>query len=119
MAEDRQDARAIARRLTSALEARDLESMGEILGPRRALGRRGGHAADLPQPGRRPGLVWRPACPGIPGERRRGSGRAGTHRAHPRRDPARRRDEQELPGVPDRGGRIVDIRDNEAPAHHH
>src|SRR5467141_2722213 len=33
MGEDRQDAQAIARRLTSALEARDLESLGDLLAP--------------------------------------------------------------------------------------
>ncbi|MCW3036311.1 MAG: SnoaL-like protein [Actinobacteria bacterium] len=45
MGEDRQDAQAIARRLTRALEARDLESLGEIL----ALDVRWGGEEDTPQ----------------------------------------------------------------------
>ena len=92
MAEDRPDAQAIARRLTSALQARDLESLGEILAP----DVRWGGEEDTPQTchNRADVLAW---YGGLHARGFRasvvGGGRAGPCRAHPRCEPAGRRDE--------------------------
>ena len=119
MGEDRQDAQAIARRLTSALEARDLESLGEILAP----DVRWGGEEDTPQTchSRADVLAW------YGGLHARGFRASVVEAAvEPDRivltlDVTRpgggtSRNEQVFRIA---GGRIVDIRDNEAPAHHH
>jgi hypothetical protein len=118
MADDTQDAQAVARRLTRALEARDLESLGEILSPDV---RWGGEEDTQTCHSRADVLAW------YGGLHARGFRASVVEAAvEPDRivltlDVARpgggtSRNEQVFRIA---GGRIVDIRDNEAPAHHH
>ncbi|MEA2591052.1 MAG: SnoaL-like domain, partial [Actinomycetota bacterium] len=117
--EDRQGAQAIARRLTSALEARDLESLGEILAP----DVRWGGEEDTPQTchSRADVLAW------YGGLHARGF-RASVVEAAVEPDSVVLTLDVTRPGGGTSrnyqlfriaGGCIVDIRDNEAPVHHH
>jgi hypothetical protein len=119
IAEDRQGAQAIAHRLTTALEARDLESLREILAP----DVRWGGEEDTPQTchSRADVLAW------YAGLHARGFRASVVETAVEPDRIVLTLDVTRPGGGTSRNyqvfqiarGRIVDIRDNEAPAHHH